>query len=215
MDKGLEIAVIGSYPPEFDEPCITVALLTVGDNEGSVTEVLRRAEGSHPDGAAVRSFGDDTSFDEQFRYKKEAYPEGHRYCADNSFLNNNADVASVLKSAFSTLPTRKSLALYNSMVPTSRRDLPPMALSVQSDHYFALYGIWEDEDDDARNQAWISDIMKQVGQHSVGAYTGEFDFQARQSRFWGDEEKKRLKDIREKWDPNGVFCGYLGLEVDQ
>lgn len=207
--------MIGSYSSGFDEPCVTVALLALGDSEESVTKVLCRADESHPEGATVRSLYNETSFDEQFLYKREAYPEGHRYCADNSFLNNDADVASVLESAFSSLPTRKSLALYNSMVPASQRELPSMALSVQSDHYFALYGIWEDEADDAQNQEWVSDIMKQIGQHSVGAYTGEFDFQARQSRFWGDEQKKKLRDIREKWDPKGVFCGYLGLEDSQ
>uniref|UniRef100_A0A093V059 6-hydroxy-D-nicotine oxidase n=1 Tax=Talaromyces marneffei PM1 TaxID=1077442 RepID=A0A093V059_TALMA len=214
VDEGLQIAVVGSYPSGFDEPCITVALLALGDSDESVTEVLRLADESHPEGTAVRSYCDETSLKEQFRHKRGAYPEGHRYCADNSFLNNDADVGSVLKSAFSTLPTRKSLALYNSMIPTSRRQLPSMALSVQSDHYFALYGIWEDENDDALNQAWVSDIMKQVGKHSVGAYTGEFDFQMRRSRFWGDEQKEKLKNIREKWDPNGIFCDYLGLEVD-
>ena len=207
--------MIGSYPSGFDEPCVTVALTAIGEDTQSVIEVLHRADESHPDGTAVRSFCEDTSFDEQFHYKREAYPEGHRYCADNSFLSNDSDVVSVLWPAFSSLPTRKSLALYNSMVPTSRRKLPPMALSVQSDHYFALYGIWEVEDDDARNQGWVSDIMERVGQHSVGAYTGEFDFQARQSRFWGDGQKKRLKEIKEKWDPKGVFCGYLGLGSDQ
>lgn len=52
-----------------------------------------------------------------------------------------------------------------------------MALGVQSDHFLALSGIWEDEDDNARNQAQVSEIMKQVGQHLVSAYTGEYDFQ--------------------------------------
>ncbi|EED22632.1 FAD binding oxidoreductase, putative [Talaromyces stipitatus ATCC 10500] len=213
IDEGLEIAVIGSYPPEFNEPCITVALLALGDSDESVIKVLRRADESHPDGAVTRSFCGNTSFNEQFRHKAKVYPEKHRYCADNSFLHNDVDVPSILEKAFSTLPTRKSLVLYNSLIPTSRRDLPPMALSVQSDHYFALYGIWEDAKDDVHNQAWVSNIMEEVGRHSTGAYIGEFDFLKRQSRLWGFQEKEKLKAIRQKWDPNGVFCSYLGLEL--
>lgn len=204
--------MIGSYPSGFDEPCVTVAILALEDNEESIQGVLRRIDDSHPDGAVLRSFCEDTSFSKQFEYKTEAYPEGHRYCADNSFLNNEADVVSLLEPAFTTLPTKKSLALYNSMVPTSRRKLPPMAFSIQSDHYFALYGIWEAEEYDGQCQTWVSNVMENIGHHSVGAYTGEFDFQARKSRFWGDEERRQLRAVRQKWDPEGVFCDYLGLE---
>lgn len=211
----MEIAVIGSFPSGFDEPCVTVALLALGDSDERVQSVLRRADDSRPEGAVVRSFCEETSFTEQFQYKYEAYPEGHRYCADNSFLNNDADIVSLLEPAFSSLPTKKSLALYNSMIPTSRRKLPQMALSVQSDHYFALYGIWEDEKDDGHNNAWVSKTMGEIGRFSIGAYTGEFDFQARESRFWGDEETQRLRNVRRKWDPEGIFCGYLGLPQEQ
>jgi hypothetical protein len=204
--------VIGSYPSGFDELCITIALLAVGDNEESLQAVLLDADDSHPDDPVLRLFCEETNWSQQFRNKADAYPEGHRYCADNSFLENDADVAAILEEAFLTLPTKQSLALYNSMIPTSRRELPPMALSVQSDHYFALYGIWKKQEDDLHNQAWVSIIMNDIGRHSVGAYTGEFDFQTRQSRFWGDDQKTQLMNIRRRWDPTGIFCGYLGME---
>jgi hypothetical protein len=54
--------------------------------------------------------------------------------------------------------------------------------------------------------------MEEVGRHSVGAYLGEYDFQTRRSKFWGDDEAKRISEIRKKWDPEGRICGYLGLD---
>jgi len=97
------------------------------------------------------------------------------------------------------------------MSPCSHRPLPSMALSMQSDHYFALYAIWEDEKDDERCQAWSRNIMKDVERESTGAYLGDSDFQVRRSRFWGEEEGRRLMEIRRNWDPDGRICGYLDV----
>lgn len=86
-----------------------------------------------------------------------------------------------------------------------------MALSMQSDHYFAVYSIWEDESDDARCTEWVKDIFKKVERHSEGAYLGDSDFQVRKTRFWGTEQGHKLMDIRRRWDPNGVVAGYLDV----
>jgi len=97
------------------------------------------------------------------------------------------------------------------MAPTSRRKLPDMALSMQSDHYFALYTVWEDEGDDVRCLKWVRDIMKDVEKHSEGAYLGDSDFQVRRTKFWSDENAKRLMRIRRAQDPKGTICGYLDV----
>ena len=51
--------------------------------------------------------------------------------------------------------------------------------------------------------------MQDVKKHSRGSYLGDIDLQARATKFWGDEQAKKLMDIRRKWDPHGVICGYL------
>jgi hypothetical protein len=196
----------------MDEPCITIALVAFGDEEEAIKAVLQRVEESHPAGTVAHWFCEETSLHQEYENKAKAYPKNHRYCVDNAFLKNFVDVAAVLEPAFTTLPTKKSLALWNSMTPCSRRKLPDMALSMQSDHFFVLYGVWEHESDDPRCQSWVGDIMAEVGRYSIGAYLGEFDFQARRSKFWGDKEGKKLMNIRREWDSEGRFCGYLGLE---
>ncbi len=144
--------------------------------------------------------------------KAKAYPASQRYVVDNVFLLDDTDVAGLLEPAFTTLPTRQSLALWTSMVPRSRSALSDMALSLQSDHYFALYVIGENESDDSQCQSWISGIMESVGQQSIGSYVNEYDFQTRPSSCWGREQYLRLIELKRKWDPTGRICGCLGLE---
>lgn len=80
---------------------------------------------------------------------------------------------------------------------------------MQSDHYFALYTVWEERKDDDRCNEWVKNVMSDVEKHSVGAYLGDSDFQVRQTKFWQDSEAARLMDVRRKWDSEGLICGYL------
>jgi len=157
----------------------------------------------------MKWFARPTSLPQEYAAQAAANPEGHRYCADNAYIDNKADVAEVLEEAFTNLPSRKSFALWYSMAPTSRRPLPDMALSMQSDHYFAFYAIWEDEEDDQRIQTWVLDVMDRIAPHGVGQYLGDSDFQVRNTKYWANDQAKKLMEVRRKWDPEGRFCGYL------
>jgi hypothetical protein len=95
------------------------------------------------------------------------------------------------------------------MNPCSQRKLPDMALSMQSDHYFALYTVWQEEKDDPRCLEWVRNVMTRVEKHSVGAYLGDSDFQTRKTKYWANKNAMRLMEIRRKWDPEGRICGYL------
>jgi len=84
-----------------------------------------------------------------------------------------------------------------------------MALSMQSDHYFAAYAIWEDDADDTRCQTWVREIFKEAEKHSDGSYLGDSDFQVRRTRYWGGEQGRKLMKLRREWDPQGRIAGYL------
>ncbi|RDW93461.1 FAD-binding oxidoreductase [Aspergillus mulundensis] len=212
FEHSIEIVAIGSYQTGIETPCITIALLAFGDDEDPIKTLLQGVENSHPDGAVSHWFCQETNLAEQFEFKAKAYPTGHRWYVDNAFVRNDVDVAAILQPAFTTLPTRKSLALWSSMIPLSRRGLPDMALSLHSDHYFAVYAVWEDESGDSRSRAWVDEIMESVGAQSVGSYLGELDFRSRRAEYWGKEQRTRLTEIRRKWDPANRICGCLGLE---
>ncbi|KAI9732770.1 MAG: hypothetical protein M1834_003708 [Cirrosporium novae-zelandiae] len=208
-DTDTEIVAVGNYPPGMDEPYIMVLFVTFKDSERDAKQALQPAEDNHPPNPAVQWFFKETSLPQEYDDQGRANPNEHRYVTENAYINNDADVPEVLRKAFTTLPTKQSFALWYAMNPCSRRKLPDMALSVQSDHYFAFYGVWKDQADDNRCQTWTKETMKEIERHSVGAYLGDSDFQVRKTRYWGKEQGKKLMELRRKWDPEGRICGYL------
>ncbi|GLA60816.1 hypothetical protein AtubIFM54640_001313 [Aspergillus tubingensis] len=209
FDEDTEIAAVAAYPEGIDEHCFFVLFVAMKSTPEEAEKALRPAQITRPTGAIQEWFCQVDSLENQYTNQAKANPERHRYCAENAYIRNDADVPAVLEEAFTTLPHKKAFALWYAMYPCSRRKLPDMALSMQSDHYFALYTVWEEEKDDARCQAWVADVMKRVQRHGVGSYLGDADFQVRKTKYWADDNARRLMDIRRKWDPQGRICGYL------
>jgi hypothetical protein len=184
--------------------------VTFQNSEEAAVASLKVINDTRPPGAVMESICAATSLETEYCAQALANPEGHRYTCDNAYIDNDADVKEVLRDAFNTLPEgSKTFALWYAMNPCSRRPLPDMAFSMQSDHYFALYTVWEDRKDDERCQKWVKDIMTGVEKRSVGAYLGDSDFQVRRTKFWEDSQAGKLMDVRRKWDPEGLICGYL------
>jgi FAD/FMN-containing dehydrogenase len=210
-DEDTEVVAVGVTPPGISSPCIIPLFVTFKNTIEEAEAALSLANKTRPEGPLVELVNQPTSLANEYCDQAAANPEGHRYCPENAYVKNDADVAAVLEEAFTTLPHPKAFSLWYSMAPVSRRKLPDMALSMQSDHYFALYTVWEDEDDDERCVKWVRDVMKDVERHSEGAYLGDSDFQVRRTKFWSDENAARLMRIRREQDPKGTICGYLDV----
>lgn len=198
----------------MSETHFMVLFVTFKTNDKEARAALQPAQDTAPPGHVVSWFANETSLPLQYDDQHAANPSGHRYAVDNSYIKNDADIVSVMEKAVTTLPSSKSFALWYGMNPCSRRStadgtFPDMALSMQSDHYFATYAIWEDEKDDSRCQSWIKAIFAEAQVHSEGSYLGDADFQVRPTRFWDTEQGARLMAIRKKYDPQGRIAGYL------
>jgi hypothetical protein len=220
---------VSSYLPGDDELTILASFTCFQPSRAAAEAALRPidTDPARPAGAKVAVFAQPTDLNNEYTNQAKANPERHRYCAENAYVANDADVPAVLEEAFAGVPTRQSFALWFSMNPCSRRALgdapevkagfgagpanPGMALSMQSDHYFALYTVWQDEKDDARCTGWVHETMKTVERHAVGSYLGDADFQHRRTKFWSDECAAKLMAIRKKWDPEGRVAGYLDV----
>lgn len=210
-DQDTEIVAVSQYLPDHSDHVICALFLAFKNSSEKAMAALEPANLTHPSGCLEEVINRPTSLEEQYINQGAANPEGHRYCVDNAYISNEVDVATVLEPAFTTLPSRKAFSLYFSMTPTSRRQLPEMALSMQSDHYFATYVVWEDESDDEKCMEWVRGIMKPIERISDGAYLGDSDFQSRRTKFWSDENAQKLMQLRRKWDPEGRICGYLDV----
>jgi len=208
-DESAEIVACASTVKDFNQLCLNVHIVVFKDTEDESIKALSQANETRPDGFLVEDTNRPTSLEQEYVGQAAANPSDHRYCAENGYVKNESDVIATLKPAFTTFPHPKAFAIWFSMAPCSRRQLSDMALSMQSDHYFAVYTVWEDESDDERCQQWTRSIMKDLAPHCEGAYLGDSDFQVRQTKFWTDPKAKKLMDIRRARDPHGRFCGYL------
>jgi len=200
------------YPPTEDAIHILANFLTFKHTPKEGKEALQPIHDTRPQGPVMEVFCKPTTLGEQYDMQTKANPRHFRYLSENAYIANAAPVPAVLRKAFTTLPTKRSSALYFSMNPTSRRNLgvDQMALSMQSDHYFAVYTVWEDEAEDEKCHQWVKDVMKSVEGESLGSYLGDADFRMRRAKFWEEVEGRKVMSIREKWDPEGRICGFLG-----
>lgn len=160
------------------------------------------------DRAVVRVDAKPTTLAEQRELQEIANPEGHRYLVDNAWLDGApADVVPAVRGAFVDLPTPESFTIWFSMGPL--RELPDMAMSLQSEAYLATYLVYRDEADDARHRGWLADSMARMQPVTAGQYLGDSDHTRRQVKFMTDEAWQRYLRIRAQRDPDNLFCGYL------
>lgn len=211
-DEGIEIVLAAQCLPGETTHSLCLPLVSFKHTHEEAERSLEPLNRGRPPGCIVEVVNKPTTLDDQYCAQIMASPEGHRYCAENAYISNDEDVTSVLEQAFTTLPNPKAYSIYFAMNPCSRRKLPDMALSMQTDHYFATYTCWEDSNDDERCLSWVRSVMAKIERRSEGAYLGDADFQSRRTPFWADENAKRLMELRRKWDPEGRICGYLDVD---
>jgi FAD/FMN-containing dehydrogenase len=141
-------------------------------------------------------------------------PEHHRYAVDCAWSDAGAaELAPALRAIWAELPTEHSFSIWYGWAPT--RPLPDMAFSLEANVYLATYAIFTDPADDERYADWVHTRTRELASLGAGAYLGDTDFSRRTDRFMSDEAYRRLAGIRAKWDPDGLFCGYLTGDPNQ
>ena len=136
-------------------------------------------------------------------------PPGYRYLVDCTWSDAPAtELAPRLERIWAGLPTEHSFSIWYGWAPA--RPLPDMAFSVEANVYLATYVIYADEADDERYAAWVHGRTAELAGAGCGVYLGDTDFQRRHDRFVSDQAFRWLSEVRAAWDPDGVFCSYLG-----
>lgn len=208
LDQDTEITALSQFLD--GELCFSVFLVCMKETSGQAAEALQALHETRIPGALTEWFCQEDSLENLYRQKAKSNPQGHRWCSSNTYLESKADVdiVDILEGGFLTLPSAASYAFWCPITPTSRRKLPDMAFSMQSDYYFAVYAGWADEVDDERCQSWLQRVMDKIKPHGIGAYIGDSDFEVRPDRYWAKDNESRLREIRRRWDPDGRFCGF-------
>ena len=92
--------------------------------------------------------------------------------------------------------------------------LPDAAFSMLAPVFVAGYAVWEKEEDDAANLSWIGNLMRDLTPHAIGHYLGESDIMADPTRAvnsFARSNWERLRALRKKYDPEGVFHPFEGV----
>jgi hypothetical protein len=209
IDSSVELVVLSLTPPGASEPVMVVHAVAMVDTPEEGRNALAPLETCPVlSQAFVHDVALPTSFADERRDQIQQNPEGCRYAADSAWLEGSPEkVVPLLHDAFTTLPNTKTFTLWFSMAPL--RPLPDMALSLQTEIYFAIYTVWDDEADDERCRAWLANCMKKLEPVNAGQYLGDSDFTVRTGKFVGAENWQKLEALRAKHDPRGMFHSYL------
>lgn len=157
-----------------------------------------------------------TSFKQLGENAGASWPENHRnLCENQSSKANPVDILMALRDKIIDAPSPKSLMVF--CQSTGQHNLiephPDISLSMDATSYGGVWSIWENQEEDAANEKWhnaCTDILKQF---KSTPYIGETDIvqdPSRVQKAYTPEKWKRLEQIRAKYDPDGLFFGFLG-----
>nr|ADN26247.1 FAD-dependent oxidoreductase [Streptomyces coeruleorubidus]ADN65344.1 oxidoreductase [Streptomyces coeruleorubidus] len=211
LPPSVELAAVGCTPPGSDSPVLIIDAVSFDGGPASPA-----ALGTCPvvDKALVTKVAQPVEFADLQADQLRSNPDYHRYFADNAFLSGpTSEVVPALVPAFTDLPTSKTFTVLGDFTPLLSRRPPDMALSVQTDLYFAAYVIGETPEEDARCRSWLDGTMERAAPYSAGCYLGDSDFTVRPDRIMSDAAWSKFQQIRTVRDPEGRFPGYLGTPV--
>jgi hypothetical protein len=207
----VEVVAVSVYVPLPSGPprhSLVVNAVAFADSRQEADEALAPLETCPAMGKALaRDLRVPTTLELEYVEQRRQNPKGYRYAADNLWFSGSAkEIVDAIKPCFTSLPTLHTFALWYSMAPL--RQLPEMALSLQSEVYFSVYTLWATPEEDASCREWLLNEMRRMQPFSTGYYLGDSDIPTRSAKFMIDENFRRLQALREIYDPEGRICSY-------
>ena len=209
IDPQVEFGVLGTCDPVESTPAIILFAIAFTDSGAEARAVLAPFAGSPFADRARRRLGPaPTSLLAQMNRVGEANPGTLRCLADSAWTAAEpGETTERMRRAFTELPTPESESLWLSFAsPRSRAD---MALSLQTDSYFATFPRWRDPAQDADVHRWLAERMAEVDPVSVGTFIGDSDVTRREAPLLGAAARRRLERVRAVYDPADLFCNFM------
>jgi len=225
LGPNIEIAVTTIGPdrttllpgPGIPDQLLQVAAIAYVDSESEARAALRPLEDlaapealSHEPLAAI-------PFEELDLGAEVAHPPGHRVLSDTFWTDLDVhQLMPNLEPLIQRAPTGK-----NSVVALMPAHGAPSAgvprgagvYSMDSRTLVLCFATWTDPADDAANRVWMNELSTALEAVSLGHFLSEADLlrdaQRAQSCF-GTDEWTRLQQLRQVWDPQGVFHTFPG-----
>ena len=134
-----------------------------------------------------------------------------RYAVDNVLTNEGGKTLVALADHFRKAPAKDShvLGAFNLRI----EDKPDSCFSWVADCFVGCYSIWDEEQDDPANFAWLLENLPLMDPFAVGHYVNEIEARGHPERYpqcFTAANWERLLQLRKQYDPAGVFHSYLG-----
>lgn len=158
-----------------------------------------------------------TPYDSLLNLGAELWPEDHFYRADNFWSNEPpSSVLPRIANLSAEAPGRSYFLCLPLPPPTPQTPpLPDAAFSMVGPTFNACYTIWKDAREGERSQAWYAEAVRTLEPTTIGHYVGETNIEMNPSRAahsFSPAAWKRLGELREKYDPSGLFHTYYGQD---
>lgn len=200
---------------ELLRPVIYIQGFAIADTHAEAVQALEVIETCPVRERAIKFVrNQEITFPELYASIDPLYPAGMRIAVDNAWSDARPeDLLPALHKSIDTMP--RTLPGHFLMQPWGRSaNLPDMAFSMEANIYMLASSAWDDPAEDALHQEWVTESMRRFEPHAVGIKVGDENLASRPARFMQPDKFARLQQIRQKWDPNGVFHSYMGLAPD-
>jgi FAD/FMN-containing dehydrogenase len=196
--------------------CMVTAVAFGMTKEESEAALAPLEEGTIVRKALLKTLNEPSSFEALAIAAGQSWPENHRgLCENQCSKAKPSDMLMALRDKFIDAPSAKSVIVF--CQTTGPKNLlepnPDVALSMDATSYGGSWAIWEKAEDDAANRKWQDEVIALMKPFTSQHYIGETDIVQDPSRVRGSysaEKWQRLEEIRAKYDPQGVFFGFLG-----
>jgi FAD/FMN-containing dehydrogenase len=132
----------------------------------------------------------------------------HRYLVDTLWTMSPANVLATARNCLMDAPSTKSIQLVTFSTGAMRPPSPDCAYSMGGDALAICSATWERPEHDTANFAWHRTTMAVLDEYALGHYIGESDIVSdsrRAEHSYSKSSWERLKMLRDKYDPNGLF----------
>ena len=135
-----------------------------------------------------------------------------RHSVDNIWTDTPKDALINIRESLLEAPSRRSRVVV--VVKDHQNPLPDAAFSVKASAYIGIFMVWDNAAEDAAILAWLRKNSTTMQPFANGHYINEVDVQGNPQkirRSFSPEAWQRLRAVRKKYDPNGVFHDFFGL----
>jgi FAD/FMN-containing dehydrogenase len=149
-----------------------------------------------------------TTLDDEYAFAQSGHPPALRYHVDSAWVTGSGEeIAAVSRTlVLDRQATDRGYTFFWFNRPTPSAD---MAASLMTELMVGVYVIHDDPAHDDAHRDWALGAMAELNPLTVGQYWGYSDQRLREVKALDDDAWARLREIRARRDPDGVFSDYL------